>query len=114
MRKDSPTMEMESNGKETGAAAAQPDSVGSSQSAAAAAAGLAASSARRWLLAAYFWRMFWRHVHGHAWRFWILPSVFGRNFCVRFAVPHTTVFGFRFSPFRFPSLGPTQGSWPVL
>ena len=21
--------------------------------------------------------------------------------------------GFRFSPFRFPSLGPTQGSWPV-
>ena len=25
----------------------------------------------------------------------------------------TSVFGFRFSPFRFPSLGPTQGSWPV-
>ena len=23
------------------------------------------------------------------------------------------VFGFRFSPFRFPSLGPTQGPWPV-
>ena len=22
-------------------------------------------------------------------------------------------FGFRFSPFRFPGLGPTQGSWPV-
>ena len=26
---------------------------------------------------------------------------------------HFSVFGFRFSPFRFPGLGPTQGPWPV-
>ena len=28
-------------------------------------------------------------------------------------IRNSAVFGFRFSPFRFPSLGPTQGSWPV-